>query len=143
MVQNFHQAPSEIPANLPCQFSLTGQICLHWAAATLKGLGEFQKKVVDHFLLLFLGKKCQFQDSRFQSTYKMRSSWCDWCCSSKDDNLFWWKLLNVSNHVPCGLRASEVFKKDLMLELHPYDHRIGNRTAGNVLDLGRQTKQIE
>ena len=45
-----HRAPSEIPANLPCQFSLTGQIFLHWAAATLKGLGEFQnKKVLDHF----------------------------------------------------------------------------------------------
>jgi hypothetical protein len=29
---------------LPCQFSLTGQIFLDWAAATLKGLGEFQKK---------------------------------------------------------------------------------------------------
>ena len=47
------------------QFSLSGEICLHWAAATLKGLGEFQKKGVDHFLLLFLGKKCQFQNSRF------------------------------------------------------------------------------
>ena len=30
--------PSEIPANLPGQFSLSGQIFLHWAAATLKGL---------------------------------------------------------------------------------------------------------
>ena len=39
-----HQAPSEIPANLPGQFSLSGQIFLHWAAATLKGLGEFQNK---------------------------------------------------------------------------------------------------
>ena len=39
-----HRAPSEIPANLPCQFSLCGQIFLHWAAATLKGLGEFQNK---------------------------------------------------------------------------------------------------
>ena len=55
----------EIPANLPGQFSLSGQIFLHWAAATLKGLGEFQKKVLDHFLSLFLSKKCQFQDSRF------------------------------------------------------------------------------
>ena len=34
----------EIPANLPGQFSLSGQIFLHWAAATLKGLGEFQNK---------------------------------------------------------------------------------------------------
>ena len=39
-----HQAPSEIPANLPGQFSPSGQIFLHWAAATLKGLGEFQNK---------------------------------------------------------------------------------------------------
>ena len=34
--------PSEIPANLPGQFSLSGQIFLHWAAATLKGLVGFQ-----------------------------------------------------------------------------------------------------
>ena len=38
------RAPSEIPANLPSQFSPTGQIFLHWAAATLKGLGQFQNK---------------------------------------------------------------------------------------------------
>ena len=31
------RAPSEIPAKLPGQF-------LHWAAATLKGLGQFQNK---------------------------------------------------------------------------------------------------
>ena len=37
-------APSEIAANLPGQFSPTGQIFLHWAAATLKGLGQFQNK---------------------------------------------------------------------------------------------------
>ena len=37
-------APSEIPANLPGQFSLSGQIFLHWAAATLKGLVGFQNK---------------------------------------------------------------------------------------------------
>ena len=30
-----------VPANLPGQFSLSGQIFLHWAAATMKGLGEF------------------------------------------------------------------------------------------------------
>ena len=33
--------PSEIPANLPGQFSLSGQIFLHWAAATLKAIVEF------------------------------------------------------------------------------------------------------
>ena len=36
--------PSELPANLPGQFSLSGQLFLHWAAATLKGLVEFQNK---------------------------------------------------------------------------------------------------
>ena len=40
------RASSEIPANLPSQFSLSGQIVLHWAAATLKGLGELKKKKV-------------------------------------------------------------------------------------------------
>ena len=39
-----HQAPSEIPADLPGQFSLSGQIFLHWSAVILKGLGEFQNK---------------------------------------------------------------------------------------------------
>ena len=34
-----HRAPSEKPANLLGQFSLSGQIFLHWAAVTLKGLG--------------------------------------------------------------------------------------------------------
>ena len=38
------QAPSEMPANLPGQFSLSEQIFLHWAAATLKGLVGFQNK---------------------------------------------------------------------------------------------------
>ena len=46
LVLNFEilLAPSELPANLPGQFSLSGQLCLHWAAATLKGLVEFQKR---------------------------------------------------------------------------------------------------
>ena len=39
-----HRAPSEIPAKLPGQFGHPGQIFLHWAAATLKGLGQFQNK---------------------------------------------------------------------------------------------------
>ena len=38
-------APSEIPANLPGQFSRYGQISLHWAAATLKGHLGFQNKI--------------------------------------------------------------------------------------------------
>ena len=36
------RAPSEIPANQPGQYGLSGQIFLHWAAATLKGHVEFQ-----------------------------------------------------------------------------------------------------
>jgi hypothetical protein len=40
-----HPAPSEIPANLPGQLSLSGQIFLNWAAA-LKELGEFQNKKI-------------------------------------------------------------------------------------------------
>ena len=31
----------DIPANLPSQFSLSGQVFLQWAAATLKGHVEF------------------------------------------------------------------------------------------------------
>ena len=31
-----------VPANLPGQFSLSGQIFLHWAAANLKAIAEFQ-----------------------------------------------------------------------------------------------------
>ena len=38
--------PSKIPANLPGQFRLLGQIILHQAAATQKGLGEFQNKKI-------------------------------------------------------------------------------------------------
>ena len=34
----------EIPANLPGQLSSSGQIFLHWAAATLKGHIGFQNK---------------------------------------------------------------------------------------------------
>ena len=40
----YFEAPLELPDNLPAQFSLSGQIFLHWAATTLKGLVEFQNK---------------------------------------------------------------------------------------------------
>ena len=40
----FPRAPSEMPANQPGQFSPSGQIFLHWAAATLKGLVGFQNE---------------------------------------------------------------------------------------------------
>ena len=36
-----HAGPSEISANLPSQFSVSGQIFLHLAEASLKGHGEF------------------------------------------------------------------------------------------------------
>ena len=39
-----HRALLEIPAKPTGQFGHSGQIFLHWAAATLKGLGEFQNK---------------------------------------------------------------------------------------------------
>ena len=49
-----HRAPLEIPAKLPGQFCHSGQIFLHWAAATLKGLGEFQnKKSRPRFTIIF------------------------------------------------------------------------------------------
>ena len=57
-------APSEIPANLPGQFSPSRQIFLHWAAATLEGLVGFQnKKIIDHFSPPPLAQKCWFHDS--------------------------------------------------------------------------------
>ena len=52
-------APSDLPANLPGQFSLSGQLFLHWAAATLKGLVEFkkkQKKTKPLFTIIFNSK---------------------------------------------------------------------------------------
>ena len=57
-----HQAPSEIAAKMPGQFSHSGQIFLHLAVATLKGLSE---KILDHFSPSFFNQKCQFQDLRF------------------------------------------------------------------------------
>ena len=57
-------APSELPANLPGQFSLSRQLCLHWAAATLKEPVELKKKL-DYFSPSYLTQKCWFQDLRF------------------------------------------------------------------------------
>ena len=53
-----HGAPSEISANVPGQFSLPGQIFLHWAAATHKGLGELQNKKKSRplFTIIFISK---------------------------------------------------------------------------------------
>ena len=56
------RAPTDIPANVPGQFSLSGEICLHWAAATLKELGGFQnKRILDHFSPSFLVKNINFK----------------------------------------------------------------------------------
>ena len=49
-----HPASSEILAKLPGQFGHSGKIFLYWAAATLKGLGEFQKKSsMPLFIIIF------------------------------------------------------------------------------------------
>ena len=49
-------APSEIPANLPGQFSLSGQIFLHWAGATMKGSRISKKKSRPLFIITFNSK---------------------------------------------------------------------------------------
>ena len=54
--------PSELPATLPGQCSLSRQLFLHWAAATLKGLVEFQRKKIDLISPSYLTQKCWFQD---------------------------------------------------------------------------------
>ena len=47
-------------------------------SATLKGLGEFLKKIKKSgpLFTIILSQKCKFQDSRFYSTYRMSPSWC-------------------------------------------------------------------
>ena len=48
--------------------ALLGRFFLHWAAATLKGLGEFQnEKILGHFS----------PSSRFNSAYQTSSIWCE------------------------------------------------------------------
>ena len=45
---------------------------LYWAAATLKGLVEFQnKKILEHFSPSFLSQKWSFQELKFWSTYSI------------------------------------------------------------------------
>ena len=56
------RAPSEILANQPGQLGLSGQIFLHWAAATLKGLVEFQNNFSHQFSPSYLSQKWSFQD---------------------------------------------------------------------------------
>ena len=51
---------------LPGQFGHSGQIFLHWAAATLKGLGEFQdKKSGPLFTTIFKVKNGNFKTRDF------------------------------------------------------------------------------
>ena len=70
--------PSELPANLPGQFSFSGKKIFRWAAATLKGLVEFQNKRKSRPLFPIIStQKCWFQDLRFQSTYSSSSRWCE------------------------------------------------------------------
>jgi hypothetical protein len=56
---------SKLPANLPGQFSLSGQLLLQWAAATQKGLVKFLNKKTRPLSLLYLTQKCWFQDLNF------------------------------------------------------------------------------
>ena len=65
-----HRALLEIPAKLPGQFGHSGQIFLRWAAATLKGLGEFQIKSLDHFLPSSLSKNGNFKTRDFRPLIK-------------------------------------------------------------------------
>ena len=50
--------PSEITANLSGQFSLSGQIFLHWIAATLKAIVEFWNDFLTTFSQSFSSQKC-------------------------------------------------------------------------------------
>ena len=61
---------SEIPANLPGQFSLYGQIFLHWTALTLKGLGEFQDKNSRHIRVMIYFKNVDFKTRDFSPLMK-------------------------------------------------------------------------
>ena len=60
-----HRAPSDIPANLQGQFST-----LHWAAATLKGLGEVVKSFGTLFTIIFKQKNVNFKTRDFSPLIK-------------------------------------------------------------------------
>ena len=81
MVNFFHLeilcAPSEMPANLPGQFSLSGQIFLHWAAATLKGHVEFQNNFFRPLFTIIFKPKMVISRLKILVTYSSRSRWCD------------------------------------------------------------------
>ena len=72
-----HQAPSEITANCQANPAFLGRFFFHWAAAILKCSVDFKIKKSRPFFIIILCQKCQFQDSRFWSTYTMTISWCE------------------------------------------------------------------
>ena len=56
---------------MPGQFGHCGQTFLHWAAATLKGLGEFQnKKSRPLFTIIFKKKNGDFKTQDFSPLIK-------------------------------------------------------------------------
>ena len=126
------RARSEIPANLQGQFSVSGQSFLQWAATTLKGLGEFQNKVLDHFLPLFLRKKCNFKTRDFSPLIKWDRAGVIWKShfSIIDLNLCLWLIITRkytiffcwcegSNYLPIyadrRLQESKLLKKKLAI----------------------------
>ena len=60
----------------PGQFSLSGQIFLHWQQQLCRGSLNFKIKKSRLLFTNSFKSKCQFQDLRFQSTYRMSSRWC-------------------------------------------------------------------
>ena len=50
---------------------------MQWAAATLKGLAEFQNIKSRTLFTIIFSQKCLIQELRFQITYRMSASWCD------------------------------------------------------------------
>ena len=71
------RVPSEIAANLPGQFTHSGQMFLHWAAAFLKGHVGFQKKYNTTISPSSLSQKYLFQELRIYFPYSSCSRWCE------------------------------------------------------------------
>ena len=71
------RAPSEIPANLPGQFSHYWQIFLHWAAVTLKGLVEFQNIFSRPLFIIIFKTKMVVSRLKILVTYSSHSRWCE------------------------------------------------------------------
>ena len=64
---------------LTCQanLALLGRFFCTGQQQLWRGSVNFKIKSSRPLYTIILSQKCQFQDSRFQSTYKMRPSWCD------------------------------------------------------------------